>query len=69
MRAVGPTLTSELWYQHDRLLQYSYAIAGLGTTWRSNERRAVSASADTMVWVRVNHDMRLAYELRLTREF
>ena len=60
---------SELWYQHDRLLRYNYAIAGLGTTWRFNERWSISASAATMVWVRVNHNMKYAYDLQLLREF
>ena len=61
--------TSELWYQHDRLLQYNYAIAGLGATWDFNEKWSVSASAATMVWARVNHDMKYAYEIRLLRNF
>ncbi len=69
VRAVDPTLTSELWYQHDRLLQYSYALAGVGSTWRFDERWSVSASVATMVWVRVNQDMRYAYELKLLRNF
>ena len=60
---------SELWYQHDRLLQYNYAIAGLGSTWRFNEKWSVSASAATMVWVRVNHNMKYAYEIQLLRNF
>lgn len=60
---------SELWYQHDRLLQYNYAIAGLGATWHFNEKWSVSASAATMVWVRVNHDLKYAYELQLLRSF
>jgi hypothetical protein len=60
---------TELWYQHDRLLQYNYAIAGLGSTWDFNEKWSVSASAATMVWVRVNHDMKYAYELQLLRRF
>ena len=59
---------SELWYQHDRLPQYNYALAGLGSTWRFNEKGSVSAAA-TMVWVRVNHDMKYAYELQLLRNF
>lgn len=66
---VDPTRTSELWYQHDRLLQYNYAIAGLGGSWDFNERWSVSASAATMVWVRVNHDLRYAYELQVLRRF
>ena len=60
---------TEWWYQHDRLLQYNYAIAGLGSTWRFNEQWSVSASAATMVWVRVNHNMKYAYELQLMRDF
>lgn len=65
----GPNRTSELWYQHDRLLTYDYAIAGIGSTWRFNERWAVSASAASMVWVRVNYDLKYAYELQLLRSF
>lgn len=61
--------TSELWYQHDRLLTYDYAIAGIGSTWRFNEQWAVSASAASMVWVRVNYDLKYAYELQLVRSF
>lgn len=66
---IDPAHVSELWYQHDWLLQYNYAIAGLGSTWRFNEQWSVSASAATMVWVRVNHDMKYAYELQLLRDF
>lgn len=69
VRGRDPTLTSELWYQHDRLLTYDYAIAGLGSTFRFDERWSVSASAATMVWVRVNHDMKYAYDMQLTRSF
>lgn len=65
----GPNRTSELWYQHDRLLTYDYAIAGIGSIWRFNERWAVSASAASMVWVRVNYDLKYAYELQLFRSF
>lgn len=65
----GPNRTSELWYQHDRLLQYNYAIAGIGSTWRFNERWAVSASAARMTWARVNYDLKYAYELQLLRNF
>lgn len=68
-RRIDPTLTSELWYQHDRLLQYNYAIAGLGSTWRFNEKWSASASVATMVWVRVNHDLKYAYELQVLRSF
>jgi hypothetical protein len=69
VRSIDPFLRSELWYQHDRLLQYNYAIAGLGSTWDFNDQWSVSASAATMVWVRVNHDMKYAYELQLLRRF
>lgn len=69
MNRIDSAQTSELWYQHDRLLQYNYAIAGLGSTWRFNEKWSVSASAATMVWVRVNHDMKYAYEFQLLRDF
>ena len=60
---------SELWYQHDRLMQYNYAIAGLGSTWRFNEKWAISASVARMVWVRVNYDLKYAYELQLLSGF
>ena len=69
VRSIDPFLRTELWYQHDRLLQYNYAIVGIGSTWDFNETWSVSASAATMVWVRVNHDMKYAYELRLLRKF
>lgn len=60
---------TEWWYQHDRLLQYNYAIAGAGATWRFNDRWSVSASGARMVWVRVNHNLKYAYELQLARRF
>lgn len=69
MNRIDRAQRSELWYQHDRLLQYNYAIAGIGSTWRFNEQWSVSASAATMVWVRVNHNMKYAYELQLSRDF
>ncbi len=69
VRAIDPSLTSELWYQHDRLLQYNYAIAGLGTTWHFSDTWSLSASAATTVWVRVNQDMKYAYEFQLLRRF
>lgn len=64
-----PIRRTELWYQHDRLLTYDYALAGLGTTWRFNEQWAVSASVASMVWVRVNYDLKYAYNFQVRRNF
>lgn len=69
MNRLDPDKRTEWWYQHDRLLQFNYAIAGAGATWRFDDRWAVSVSGATMVWVRVNHKLRYAYEVQLVRSF
>jgi hypothetical protein len=59
----------EYWYQHDRLSRHDYAVAGLGATWRINDRYSLTGTAGKMVWGRAVHDLERAYEVELSRDF
>jgi len=65
----GVAFSSELWYQHDRLLRHNYGFVGVGATWRFDETWSVSASTSQMVWGDSIHDVKSAYEVQLTRGF
>ena len=65
----GPGCRCEYWYRHDQLSRHEYAIAGIGATWRINDRYSLSGTAGTMVWGRTVHELKEAYELELSRSF
>ena len=69
VRRADPDPTSELWYQHDRLLRYNTPLPRVGSTWRLNEKWSASASIATVVWARVNHDLKYACDFQLIRDF
>lgn len=60
---------SELWYQHDRLLQHNYILAGIGASWRVNDDWSVSASSAWPVEADSMHRVRHAWDLQLSRRF
>jgi hypothetical protein len=60
---------NERWFQHDRLLRQNFGLAGLGATWRLDERWALSASRSWMVWGDSIHDTDYAYEVLVQRAF
>jgi hypothetical protein len=65
----NPARRDEFWYRHDQLSRHNYAIAGIGATWRINDRYTLSATAGKMVWGRTIHELKRAYELELSRGF
>ena len=66
---VGSNRTSELWYQHDRLSEHDFVIAGIGASYRINDRYSISATGGRMVWGRNVHDLKYAYDVALSRGF
>lgn len=65
----GRVPRSELWYQHDRLLKHNYVLAGVGATWRINDRWALSGSAAQPVRADSMHRVRHAFDLQVSRSF
>lgn len=66
---VSPANRDEAWYRHDQTSRHNYAIAGIGATWRINDRYALSGTLGKMVWGRTVHELKRAYELELSRGF
>lgn len=64
-----PPRTSEMWYQHDRLVKHNYANAGVGIDWTINEDYQLHASALTMIWEEQVHIMDYTFSVGLTRAF
>ena len=63
----SPARADEYWYYHDQLSRHDYAIAGLGATWRFNDRWALSLTGATMVWGRTVHELEYAYDVQIAR--
>ena len=66
---VGSDRTSELWYQHDRLSEHDFVIAGIGSSYRINDKYSISVTGGRMVWGRNVHDLKYAYDVALSRGF
>ena len=65
----GKVPWSELWYQHDRLLQHNYVLGGLGASWRFSQRWAVAGSSAWPLHADSMHRVRNAWEVSLQRSF
>jgi hypothetical protein len=65
----GQVPRSELWYQHDRLLKQNFLLAGIGATWRVNDRWALSGSTAWPLEAESMHRIRHAWDLQLSRSF
>lgn len=65
----GQVPHSELWHQHDRLLQQDYVLAGVRATWRFSDRWALSGSTAWPVQAESMHRVNNAWDLVLTRDF
>lgn len=66
---VGSDRTSEIWYQHDRLSQHNYVLAGIGARYRINDLYSLSVTGARMVWGRNVHDLKYAYGVEVSRSF
>ena len=64
-----PPRTTELWYQHDRLVKHNYANVGIGLDWAINSKYSLATSVMTMVWAEQVHDMQYAVTIGLNRSF
>lgn len=65
----GRPQTTEAWYQHDRLLRHNYTFAGLGGTWRFDDKWSASASAARLIRGDSMHRVRHAYDVQIARGF
>jgi Putative MetA-pathway of phenol degradation len=64
-----PSMMSEEWYQHDRLLKHNYTNAGIGADWQINGRTRLRSSALRMVDADNVHVVDYAFSLGVTRSF
>lgn len=65
----GMVPRSELWYQHDRLLEHNYVLAGIGATWRFGEHWALSGSTSRPLHAESMHRLRSTWDVLLSRSF
>lgn len=66
---VGSDRTTELFYQHDRLSEHDFVIAGIGSSYRINDNYSISVTGGRMVWGRNVHDLKYAYDVALLHGF
>ncbi len=64
-----PPRTTELWYQHDRLVKHNYLNVGVGLDWSLGSRMSLNSSVMTMVWAEQVHDMQYSITFGLSRSF
>ena len=64
-----PPRTSEMWYQHDRLVKHNYANAGLGIDWSFAEGYQLHANVMTMIWEEQVHIMDYTFSVGMSRAF
>ena len=64
-----PPRTSEMWYQHDRLVKHNYMNVGIGLDWNINSKYSLTTSVMTMVWAEQVHVMKYAVTIGLSRSF
>ncbi len=62
-------LTSEFWYQHDRLTLRESIIGGVSCSYQVNDDYAVSLSAAKLLRGKDRQDLRRAYEIQVSRSF
>ena len=61
-----PPRTTELWYQHDRMIKHNFTNAGLGLDWSMNENYGFTSSVLTMVRAEQVHKVDYAFTLGVT---
>ena len=66
---IGSDRTTEVFYQHDRLSEHNFVIAGIGSSYRINDNYSISVTGGRMVWGRNVHDLKYAYDVALFRNF
>jgi hypothetical protein len=64
-----PDFTSELWYQHDKIIRHNYANLGLGLDWSLGERNVVNFTVLKMVHVEDVFELQEALSVTLSRAF
>ena len=61
--------STELWYQHDRLVKHNYTNAGVGVTWAFSDKHQLAASWMTMTHGEVVHKLDYGLDVALSWSF
>lgn len=64
-----PPRTTELWYQHDRLIRHNYLNVGIGLDWNLDSGYQISASFMKQPWQEQVHKMDYAISVGISRGF
>ena len=64
-----PPRTSEMWYQHDRLVKHNFMNAGVGLDWNFSNGYQVSANYMIQPWQEQVHTMEYAFTIGISRSF
>ena len=64
-----PPLTTELWYQHDRLLRHNYLNVGIGLDLNLDNGYQFSANFMKQPWQEQSHKMEYAFSIGVSRGF
>ncbi|MDX1556397.1 MAG: hypothetical protein R3212_10255 [Xanthomonadales bacterium] len=64
-----PPRTTEMWYQHDRMVKHNYLNAGVGLDWNINSTYQVSGNFMVQPWSEQVHVMDYAFSIGISRGF
>lgn len=64
-----PPRTTEMWYQHDRLVKHNYLNAGIGLDWNLESGYQLSANFMVQPWQEQVHTMEYAFTIGVSRDF
>lgn len=64
-----PPRTTELWYQHDRLVKHNYLNVGIGLDWNFDNGYQISANFMRQPWQEQVHKMEYAFSIGISRGF
>jgi len=61
--------TTELWYQHDRMIKHNYLNVGIGLDWTFDNGFQISANFMKQPWQEQVHKMKYAFSIGISRGF
>lgn len=61
--------TTEMWYQHDRMIKHNYLNVGIGLDWNLDNGYQVSANFMKQPWQEQVHKMEYAFTIGISRGF
>lgn len=64
-----PPRTTEMWYQHDRLVKHNYLNVGVGIDWNINSTYQISGNFMVQPWQEQVHKMEYAFTFGISRSF